>query len=159
MLVVGARVPQHRAVEVAQFGIDGCQAGYGVPFAQDKHVLPAPGRLFDIEIDEAAVEERNQGDDGGEGAARVNAFVHRVAALLQGQDADIGILDREQLQDALAHRVRPLCRPVTGRRKACCLNCRLNAHVICLLRYANDRIPPTDVTSRSSPPRRAGSDQ
>jgi hypothetical protein len=36
----------------------------------------------------------------------MQALVHRVAALLQNQQPDIGILDRQQLKDSLAQRIR-----------------------------------------------------
>ncbi len=54
---------------------------------------------------EAPVEERDQRDDGREGAARVQALIDRVAALLQGEQTNVGILDGQQLQDALTHGV------------------------------------------------------
>ena len=65
-----------------------------------------------------AVVQRHQRDDGGKCAAGVQAVIDRVAALLQGEDADVGILDFEQLQDTLRSTIAGLAR---GRatRSAC----------------------------------------
>ena len=100
--LVRARVAQDRPVEVAQLGVDRRQRGDRVPLAQDEQVLPAPRRIDDVDVDEAAVVERDERDGGGEGAARVQALVDGVAALLEAQQPNVGVLDRQQLEDAVA---------------------------------------------------------
>ena len=93
------------AVEITQLGINRSQRRHRVPFAQREHVLPASGRIFDVQAHEAAVEERDQRDDRREGAARVESLIDRVAALLQGEQTNVGILDGQQLQNALTQGV------------------------------------------------------
>ena len=71
--------------------------------AEGEHVLAAFGGVLDVDIEKASVVERDQGDDGGKRAARVETFVGRVAALFEGEDADVRILDLKKFEDALAH--------------------------------------------------------
>ena len=66
---------------------------------------PAPRGVGDIGNQEAAVIQGDQRDHRGERAARVQALVHRVAALLQREHPNIGVLDREQAQNALTEQV------------------------------------------------------
>ena len=56
-------------------------------------------------VDEAAVVERDQRDDGREGAAGVQALIDGVAALFEGENADVRVLDGQQFQNALAQHV------------------------------------------------------
>ena len=84
---VRARVAQHRAVEVAELGVDRRQRRDRVPLAEDEQILPAPRRIGDVDVDEAAVVQRDQRDRGGERAAGVQALVDGVAALLEASAA------------------------------------------------------------------------
>jgi hypothetical protein len=76
-----------------------------VAFAEREEILPAAGRVGDIDIHEPAVVQRGQRDHGRKGAARVKAFVFRIAALFQHEDADIGVFDGKQFQHALPQQV------------------------------------------------------
>ena len=117
--LVRPRVAQHRAVEVAELGVDRRQRGDRVPLAEDEQVLPAPRRIDDVDVDESAVVQRHERDGGGERAAGVQALVDGVAALLEAQQPDVGVLDRQQLEDALAQadsRDRRPAAPPSGAR-------------------------------------------
>ena len=63
---------------------------------------------------EATVEERDQRNDGRESAACVETLIDRVAALLQGEQTDVGILDGQQLQNALTQGVIVLAEEFTA---------------------------------------------
>ncbi len=93
MLDERAGVLEHFFAEVTQVRIDRGQRCDGMPLAEREHVLPAPGRISDIEIDKAAVKERCQRNDSGKGAARMQTLVHGVAALLHVADANVRVLD------------------------------------------------------------------
>ncbi len=73
--------------------------------AEDERVLSQASGVLHVDIDEAAIVERHERNSGGKGAAGVQALVHGVAALLQGEEADIGILDGEQLKNSLPQHV------------------------------------------------------
>ena len=107
------RVAQHRRVEVAQLRIDGRERRHRVPLAEHEQVLPGPRGIGDIDVDESAVVERDERDRRREGAAGVEALVDGVPALLERQQPDIGVLDRQQLEDALPQEV-----VVRGARRA-----------------------------------------
>ncbi len=79
------RVAKDRAIEVPQLGVDRRERGDRVPLAEDEQVLPGTGGVGDVDVEEAAVVQRDERDRGGERAARVEALVHRVAALLECQ--------------------------------------------------------------------------
>src|SRR5271168_1694390 len=100
-----ARVLERLAVEIAKFGIDRGQRSHRMALAQGENILPATRGIFDVQFNEASVEQGNQRDDGREGAACVQSFIDGIAALFQGKQTDVGILDGQQLQDALAHGV------------------------------------------------------
>ena len=57
-------------------------------------VLAAAGGIDDVGIDEAAMSQHHQRNDGGERATRMQALVYGIAALLQRQDPDVGVFDR-----------------------------------------------------------------
>ena len=98
--LVGAGVPQNRPVEVTELGIDGGQSRHGVSLTENKQVLAAPGGVGDVDVQETTVEQGHQRNGGGERPSRVQALVHGVAALFQGEDPDVGILHRQQLKNA-----------------------------------------------------------
>ncbi len=103
--LVRARVPKHRTVEVPEVGVDGRERGDRVALAQNEEVLSAPRWIDDVEVHEPAVVERHERDRGGERAARVEALVHGVAALLEAEQPDVGVLDGEKLENALTEEV------------------------------------------------------
>ncbi len=59
---VRPRVAQHGGVEVAQLGIDGRKRRHRVPLAEHEQVLTPAGRIDDVDVDESAVVQRDQGD-------------------------------------------------------------------------------------------------
>src|SRR5688572_13822313 len=71
--------------------------------AQSKQVLPGAGGIGDVELEKPAVEKRDQRNGSRESAARVQPVIDGIPTLLQCQDANIGILDRQQFQDSLAY--------------------------------------------------------
>ncbi len=101
----GAGITKDGLIEIPELGVNRGQRGDRVSFAQHEQVLSAPGWIHDIDVHEPAVVERDEGNRGGECAAGVKAFVDRVPALFQAQKPDIGILDRQQLQDPLPEEV------------------------------------------------------
>ena len=96
---------QQCLIEVTQLRIDRCHCGNCVTLAEGEDVLPATGWVFDIEPEESAVEEGYQWDGRGECAAGVQSAVDCIAALFQRKDADVGVLDGEQLEDARTQEV------------------------------------------------------
>ena len=99
--VVGTRVAKDRTVEVAELGVDRRQRGDRVALAQHEEILAPPRGIDDVDVHEPAVVQRHERDRRRERAAGVEALVHGVAALLEAEEPDIGVLDRQQLQDAL----------------------------------------------------------
>ena len=83
-----------------------------MPLAQDEHVLAGARRVGHVDVDETAVEERDERNRGRERAAGVEALVDGVAALLQRQQADVRVLDRQQLVNRLTDEV-----VIAGRRR------------------------------------------
>ncbi len=55
-----ARVFERLAIEVAEFGINGGQRSNGMSLAQGENILPPARRIFDVQLNEATVEERDQ---------------------------------------------------------------------------------------------------
>src|ERR1700744_6222277 len=102
---IGTRVFERFAIEISQLGIDGSHRGDCVALAQGEDVLAGAGRVFDIQVDKSTVEQSDQREDGGEGAPRMQPFIYSVAALLKGEQANIGILDGEQLEQAAVNGV------------------------------------------------------
>src|SRR5947199_10762489 len=94
-----AGVLENFFIEVTQVRIDGGKRCDGMPLAKREHVLSAPGRISDIEVDEAAVKECCKRNDRGKGTARMEAFVHGIAALLYVADANVRVLDLKKLDD------------------------------------------------------------
>ena len=93
---VRARVAQHLAAEITQVGIDRGHGRHRVAFAEGEEILPAAGGVGDVDIHEPAVIQGRQRDHGRERAARVQALIHRIAALFQRQDADIGVFHGQE---------------------------------------------------------------
>jgi len=67
--LVRARIVQEFLVKVTELGVDGCERGDGVSFTEGEDILAATGGVGDVEPDEAAVEERDEREDGGERSA------------------------------------------------------------------------------------------
>ena len=111
--VMGAGVAEDRAVEVAEVGVDGSQRRHGVAFAQDEEILAALRGIDDVDVDEAAVVQGDQWDRRREGAAGVQALVHGIAALFEGRHPNIGVLDGQQPENALAAQVVVIGRGMT----------------------------------------------
>ena len=99
--LVGTGVFQDLSVEISQLRIDGSEGSDGMPLAQGKQILTAASGIGDIETDKSAVVKRDQGNGGGEGAAGVESLIDGIPALLQRQDANVGVLDRQQFQEPL----------------------------------------------------------
>src|SRR5436305_4759955 len=93
----GAGILKDVFIEVTQVCVDRGQCCYGMPLTEREHILPAPGWIGDIDVDEAAVKERCKRNHSGEGAAGMEAFVRSVAALLYVADANVRVLDLEKL--------------------------------------------------------------
>ena len=110
---MGPRVAEERAVEVAEVGVDGGQRRHGVALAEDEQVLTALRGIDDVDVHEAAVVERDQRNRRREGAAGVQALVDGIAALLERRHPDIGVLDGEQPENALATQVVVIRRAMT----------------------------------------------
>ena len=100
-------VPQNALIEIPQIRIDGREGRNRVALTEDEHVLAGSRRVRDIDVEEAAVKERDQRYGGGKGAARVHSFVRGVPALLQSEDADLGVFDLEKFQNPAAHARAP----------------------------------------------------
>jgi hypothetical protein len=97
---VGAGSAENLLVEVAELGVDGGKRSYRVTFAEREDVLAATGRIFDVQIEKSSIEERDEWDGGGEGAAGVKSVVHCIATLLQRKDANVRVLDGKESKDA-----------------------------------------------------------
>src|SRR5260370_41109625 len=93
---IGSRIAQHRSIYVTELSVNGCERRHRVPFAEREHILPSPGWVGYFEIQKSAIVERHQRYHGREGAPSVDALIHRVAALLEIKDANVGIFDQEQ---------------------------------------------------------------
>ena len=102
---VRARVAQDFAAEIAQVGVNSGHGGHRVAFAEGEEILPAAGRVGDVDIHKPAVIQRRQRDHGRERAARVQALIHRIAALFQRQDADIGVFHGQEFEHTLPQQV------------------------------------------------------
>src|SRR5690606_21139140 len=100
------RIAQDGSIEVAELGVDRGHGRDGVALAQHEEILAAARRIDDVDVDEPAVVERDERDGGREGAAGVQALVDSIAALFEVERADVGGLDGQQLEDALAQHVR-----------------------------------------------------
>ena len=103
---VGTRVAKDRAIEVAELGVDRRQRRHGVALAEDEEILAPPGGIGDVDVQEAAVVQAHEGNRRRERTAGVEALVDCVAALLEAEEPDVRVLDRQQFQDALAQAVR-----------------------------------------------------
>ena len=102
---VRPRVAQDGRVEIAELGVDGGERRHRMPLAEHEQVLPAARRIDDVDVHESAVVERDERDRGGERAAGMQALVHRVAALLEAEQPDVGVLDRKELEQPLAQEI------------------------------------------------------
>ncbi len=102
---VRPRVRQHRTVEVAELGVDRRERGDRVPLAEHEQILSAPRRIGDVDVDEPAVEQRDERDRRRKRAARVQALVDGITALLERQQPDVGVLDSQQLEDRLTQQI------------------------------------------------------
>ena len=102
---VGARPSQYGPVEIAELRVDRCQRGHRVSLAEHEHVLAGARGVGNIGNQEAAVIQGDQRDYRRERAARVQPLVHRIAALLQRERPNVGVLDREKPQNALTEQV------------------------------------------------------
>ena len=110
---MGAGVAEDRAVEVAEVGVDGGQRRHGVALAQDEQILAALRGIDDVDVHEAAVVQRDQGNRRREGAAGVQALVDGVATLFERRHPNVGVLDGEQPENALAAQVVVIGRTMT----------------------------------------------
>jgi hypothetical protein len=107
-------VAEVRAVEVAEVGVDGGQRRHGVALAEDEQILAALRGIDDVEVHEAAVVERNQGNRGREGTAGVQALVDGIPTLLERRDPNVGVLEGEEPENAPAAQVVVIHRDMTG---------------------------------------------
>ena len=107
--VVRARVVKNRTVEIAEFSVDRRHGGNSVPLAEDEEILSSPRGIDDIDIHEAAVVQRHQWNRRRERATSVQALVNGVAALLERGQTNVGILDREQLENPLSQKMFVVC--------------------------------------------------
>ena len=110
---MGPGVAEQRAVEVAEVGVDRGQRRHGVALAEDEQILSALRGIDDVDVHEAAVVQRDQRNRRREGAAGVQALVDGVAALLERRHPNVGVLDREQPENALATQVVVVSRAMT----------------------------------------------
>jgi hypothetical protein len=76
-----------------------------VAFAQDESVLAQASGVGDINVDKAAIVQGNQRNCRRKCSACVKTLVDGVAALLQGQQPDVGVFDGQKLQQSLAEGV------------------------------------------------------
>jgi hypothetical protein len=53
-------------------------------------------------VKETTIKQGHEGNDGGERSSGMEAFIDSIAGLLDGKQADVGILDGEQFQQAVA---------------------------------------------------------
>jgi hypothetical protein len=60
-----------------------------VTFAEGEQVLSTTSGIADIQIQKAAVVKSDKRYRRGEGAACVQALIHRIAALFQCEDTDV----------------------------------------------------------------------
>ena len=100
-----ARLGQLGGVDRALLGQTGVEHVHRVPLAEREQVLSTTSGIDDVDVHEAAVVQGHERNGGREGAAGVETLVHGVAALLEGQQADVGVLDGEQFQDTAAQQV------------------------------------------------------
>ena len=100
-----ARVLQHGSIEVSELRVDRGQRGHRVPLAEHEEILPGARRIGDVDVDEAAVVQRDERNGRRERAAGVKALVDGIAALLEREQPDVGVLDGQQLEDALPEEV------------------------------------------------------
>ena len=100
-----ARVPQDGSIEVSELGVNRGEGGHRVPLAEHEEILPGPRRIGDIDVDEAAVVERDERDGGRERPAGVKALVDGIAALLEREQPDVGVFDGQQLENAFPEEV------------------------------------------------------
>ena len=126
--LVGTGIFQDLSVEVSQLRIDGSERSDGMTLAQGKQILAAASGIGDIETDKSAVVKRDQGNGGGEGSAGVQSLIDGIPALLQRQDANVGVLDREQFQESLTQRGVLLGEQIPPRRLCLAQNVRLTTH-------------------------------
>ena len=102
---VRPRVVENRSIEISQLGIDRRHCRDRVAFAQHEEILTAAGRIGDVDIDEAAVIQRDEGDCRRKCSAGMKTLVDGCPALFQREQPYVGIFDGQQLQDALAKEV------------------------------------------------------
>ena len=116
---------------------------------QHEEILAGPRRVGDIDVDEAAVVQRDERDGRRKRAAGVKTLVDGIAALLEREQADVGVLDGQELQDALAQNVimigagRPHAAPLLEK-------CRLRVHFFTLFQKMN--VPYRVAVTMSSRP-------
>src|SRR6185312_14475879 len=73
--------------------------------AEDECVLTRARWILNVEIQESAIEQRDQRDGGGKRSTGVQTLVGGIAALPDGQNPDIGILDLQQFHQSLPPQV------------------------------------------------------
>jgi len=95
-------------VEITELGVDGSKCSDGVSLTECEDVLASTGGVGDVEPYETAIEERDERENSGESATRVQTLVDSVAALREGQDPNIRVFDGEQLQDAFTEDCIPV---------------------------------------------------
>ena len=105
MLVNEREFFRTRSIEIPELRVDRRERGDGVPLAEHEEILPGPRGIGDVDVDEAAVVQRDERNGRRERAAGVKALVDRVAALLEREQPDVGVFDGEQLEDALPQEV------------------------------------------------------
>jgi hypothetical protein len=77
--------------------------------ADPQHSVISPRGIDDIDIHEAAVVQRHQGNRRRERTTGVEALVDRVAALLERRKTNVRVFDREQLENPLPQKILIVC--------------------------------------------------
>jgi hypothetical protein len=95
-------------IEITEVRVDGRHGGYRVAFAQREHVLAAPCRILNIDIEKSPVEQRYQRSRGRESSARMQPPIDGIARLLKRQQTDIGIFYGKHPEGCLAQQEIPL---------------------------------------------------
>jgi hypothetical protein len=105
---VRAGIAKYFFIKVTKLGVDGRERGDRMAFAEREHVLSGLGGVFDIEMKEAAIEKRDQGNCRREGSSGVETVIDGIATLPKRQDAYVGIFDGEQFKNAIAKESVPV---------------------------------------------------
>src|SRR5262245_20246566 len=104
---VRARVSEHRSVDVTELRVNRGERRDRMPLAEHERVLTSSRRIRNVEIQEPAIEQRDERHRGRERAAGVQSLVDGVAALFQRQETDVGVFNGKELEEACPYRGVP----------------------------------------------------